>query len=182
MYIIIKHKLNTYGPFKSKNLTIKDVFDMIHIPLNGHYELFTYLKVDNNKKIMRRKKKIDINKEKYLKSGIYEIEEKKDDLEKKDNTRFNSLQSEISNISEQKKLSNNKSNSRININSIISEQKRLKNNNTNNIINVNSNNNKPRKISNHSSSRDSIKFNRNLYDVSYDYGNIKNEIHNRPKV
>jgi len=93
MHTIIKYKYNTYGPFKSKNLTIKDIFDKIRIPINGHYELYTYVKVDKNDRIRKIRKKIDINTNKYLESGIYIIEEKKKDYENHNSYSSNSYNS-----------------------------------------------------------------------------------------
>ncbi|ORX75362.1 hypothetical protein BCR32DRAFT_304817 [Anaeromyces robustus] len=84
-YIIIKFKSNTYGPFKSKYMSVKDVFDIINIPLNGNYELYKYINIENNR-IINRRKKYDID---YLESGLYIIEEK--------NKKYKSL-SHLSNI------------------------------------------------------------------------------------
>ena len=55
-YILIKFKSNTYGPFKANNLSVKNVFNIINIPLKGDYEIYKYLTYENKR--LNKKKRI----------------------------------------------------------------------------------------------------------------------------
>ncbi|OUM69891.1 hypothetical protein PIROE2DRAFT_2082 [Piromyces sp. E2] len=147
-YIIIKFKSNTFGPFRSNNLSLKDVYNIINIPLNGDYEIYKYLSYEN-KCLTQRRKKFDINTSEFLENGIYVIEEKvvksdhnfnyssKNEKNSYDIKKYDNID-ETNEDHEKKLLPNSKINSTLSENSSITDRRKTSTSKLNSMLSVQS--------------------------------------------